>query len=225
VKLAIFDVDGTLVDSQAMIAASLTAAFRAEGLAVPERSRMMSIVGLSLVDAMTALAPDHETATAHERLAAAYKEAFWQHRAQGLHTETLFPGAEALLLTLRARGDVALGIATGKSRRGVAHLIEKHGWEGWFATVQTSDDHPSKPHPSMVVTALAETGLPPAAAIMIGDTSFDIAMARAADVGAAGVSWGNHPAAELTAAGAHSISNDFKELERHLESIWQERMR
>ncbi len=223
-KLAIFDVDGTLVDSQAMIAASLTAAFTAEGLAVPERSRMMSIVGLSLVDAMAALAPEEEGAT-HERLAAAYKEAFWQHRAKGEHTESLFPGAEALLTTLRARDDVALGIATGKSRRGVAHLIEKHGWEGWFATVQTSDDHPSKPHPSMVVTALAETGLAPAAAIMIGDTSFDIEMARAASVGAAGVAWGNHPPAALTTAGAHTIANDFNELERQLESLWQERMR
>ena len=223
-RLAIFDVDGTLVDSQAMIAASLTAAFTAEGLAVPERSRMMSIVGLSLVDAMAALAPTEEAAR-HERLAAAYKEAFWQHRAQGEHTETLFPGAEELLAKLRARGDVALGIATGKSRRGVAHLIEKHGWEGWFSTVQTSDDHPSKPHPSMIVAALAETGLPPAATIMIGDTSFDIAMARAADVGAAGVAWGNHSATELTQAGAHTISNDFKELERHLDSLWQERLR
>ncbi len=223
-KLAIFDVDGTLVDSQAMIAASLTAAFTAEGLNVPERSRMLSIVGLSLVDAMAVLAPEHEAAR-HERLAAAYKEAFWQHRSRGEHTETLFPGAEELLVKLRARGDVALGIATGKSRRGVAHLIEKHGWDGWFTTVQTSDDHPSKPHPSMVVTALAETGLDPAAAIMIGDTSFDIAMARAAGVGAAGVAWGNHKPAELTKSGAHSIANDFNELERQLESLWQERMR
>lgn len=223
-RLAIFDVDGTLVDSQAMIAASLTAAFEAEGLAVPERGRMMSIVGLSLVDAMASLAPDQE-ATAHERLAAAYKEAFWQHRANGEHTESLFPGAEDLLAKLRARGDVALGIATGKSRRGVAHLIEKHGWAGWFATVQTSDDHPSKPHPSMVVTALAETGLAPSAAIMIGDTSFDIEMARAAGVGAAGVAWGNHKPVELTKAGAHTIANDFNELERQLESLWQERMR
>lgn len=156
-KLAIFDVDGTLVDSQAMIAASLTAAFSAEGLALPQRSRMMSIVGLSLVDAMAALAPDHGAA-GHQRLAAAYKEAFWQHRARGEHTEELFPGAHELLLKLRARDDVALGIATGKSRRGVAHLIERHGYEGWFATIQTSDDHPSKPHPSMIVTALAETG-------------------------------------------------------------------
>ena len=220
-KLAIFDVDGTLVDSQAMIAASLTAAFRAEGVTVPERSRMMSIVGLSLVDAMAVLAPGQE-AVGHERLAAAYKEAFWQHRANGEHTETLFPGAEELLVKLRARGDTALGIATGKSRRGVAHLIEKHGWEGWFATVQTSDDHPSKPHPSMITMALNETATAATQTIMIGDTSYDIAMARAAGVWAAGVAWGNHPPAELTPAGAHSIANNFTELERQLDSLWQE---
>lgn len=220
-KLAIFDVDGTLVDSQAMIAASLTAAFRAEGIAVPERSRMLSIVGLSLVDAMAALTPG-EDHTTHERLAAAYKRAFWEHRSRGEHTETLFPGAEELLVKLRARGDVALGIATGKSRRGVAHLIEKHGWDGWFATIQTSDDHPSKPHPSMIATALSETATAATKTIMIGDTSYDIEMARAAGVRAAGVSWGNHAAAELTKAGAHTISHDFNELERHLDSLWQE---
>lgn len=223
-KLAIFDVDGTLVDSSTMIAASLTTAFRAEGLPVPDRSRMMSIVGLSLVEAMKALAPDHAHAV-HERLGAAYKQAFWEHRAAGNHTEDLFDGAHALLEKLRARGDVLLGIATGKSRRGVAHLIEKHGYEGWFTTVQTSDDHPSKPHPSMIVTALSDTGLSPEAAIMIGDTSYDIAMARAAGVGAAGVGWGNHAPDELVKAGAHTISNDFKELEQHLESLWQERMK
>lgn len=220
-KLAIFDVDGTLVDSSAMIAASLAAAFEAERLTVPERGRMMSIVGLSLVDAMRVLAPGHEHVV-HERLAAAYKQAFWEFRAKGENTEELFPGAHDLLAKLRARDDVVLGIATGKSRRGVAHLLAKHGYEGWFATVQTSDDHPSKPHPSMIVTALAETGLDPATTIMIGDTSYDIGMARAAGVKAAGVAWGNHPAAELASAGAHTISNDFKELEQHLEQLWQD---
>lgn len=222
-KLAIFDVDGTLVDSSAMIAASLTAAFLAVGLPVPDKARMMSIVGLSLVEAMKALAPE-EAHAMHERLAAAYKQAFWDHRASGEHTEHLFDGALPLLTSLRARDDVVLGIATGKSRRGVAHLLEVHGLVGWFTTVQTSDDHPSKPHPSMIVTALAETGLAPSAAIMIGDTSFDIAMARAAGVGAAGVAWGNHEAAELAQAGAHCISNDFNELDKHLQSLWQERM-
>ncbi|MFN4141290.1 HAD-IA family hydrolase [Aestuariivirga sp.] len=223
-KLAIFDVDGTLVDSSAMIAASLTSAFRAEGLPMPERARMMGIVGLSLLEAMKALAPEQEPA-AHERLAAAYKQAFWEHRARGEHTEALFEGAHELLARLRSRSDVVLGIATGKSRRGVAHLIEKHGYEGWFATVQTADEHPSKPHPSMLAAALSETGLAPGAAVMIGDTSYDIAMARAAGVWAAGVAWGNHAAAELGKAGAHSIANDFKELELQLDSLWQENVR
>jgi phosphoglycolate phosphatase len=224
VKLAIFDVDGTLVDSGAMIAASLTTAFEAEGLTVPERTRMTGIVGLSLIEAMKALAPEQDHAV-HERLGAAYKQAFWEHRAAGNHTEDLFEGAHALLSKLRSRGDVLLGIATGKSRRGGAHLIGKHGYEGWFATVQTSDDHPSKPHPSMIAAALSETGLMHHSAIMIGDTSYDIAMARAAGVGAAGVAWGNHAPDALAAAGAHTISNDFIELEQHLEALWQERMR
>ncbi|WP_421694642.1 HAD-IA family hydrolase [Aestuariivirga sp.] len=221
-KLAIFDVDGTLVDSSAMISASITAAFEAEGLAVPDWVRMMSIVGLSLHEAMKALAPGEEQGT-HERLSAAYKQAFWEFREWGEHKEDLFPGALDLLVKLRAREDVLLGIATGKSRRGVSHLLEKHGLEGWFATVQTSDDHPSKPHPSMIVTALAETGLAPSAAIMIGDTSYDIAMAREAGVAAAAVSWGNHPAESLLTAGAHTIANDFKELEQQLEQLWQDR--
>lgn len=220
-KLAIFDVDGTLVDSSAMIAASLTTAFTAEGLPVPDRTAMMSIVGLSLVEAMATLMPG-ESRALHERLGAAYKQAFWDHRMAGNHTEDLFDGAHALLAKLHARDDVVLGIATGKSRRGVAHLIEKHGFEGWFATVQTSDDHPSKPHPAMIAAALSETGLEPSAAIMIGDTSYDMAMARAAGVGAAGVAWGNHPRQELLQAGAHTISNDFNALERDLDSLWQD---
>ena len=223
-KLAIFDLDGTLIDSRAMITASLDAAFAAAGVTPPERKHFMSYVGLSLRDVMRSLAP-HEEAHQHDRLVEAYKQAFQDLRAANRHPEDLFAGAHDLLVKLRARDDVLLGIATGKSRRGVTHVIEKHGYDGWFTTIQTADDHPSKPHPSMIVAALAETGLEPQAAVMIGDTSFDIEMARAAGAGAAGVSWGNHQVAELQRAGAHTIANDFNELEQHIESLWQERMR
>lgn len=222
-KLAIFDVDGTLVDSRALITASLISAFRAEGVAVPEHEAMLSIVGLSLLEAVRALSPSLGPAM-HERLAAAYNQAFWAHSAAGTHTEHMFPGAHDLLAKLRARHDVLLGIATGKSRRGFAHLAGQHGYEGWFATIQTADDHPSKPHPAMISAALAETGLAPAAAIMIGDTSYDMEMAHAAGAGALGVAWGNHPTSELQRAGAHHIANDFSELEHQLESLWQERL-
>lgn len=222
-KLAIFDVDGTLVDSRAMITASLEAAFQQTGVTPPDRSRFLSIVGLSLIEAMRALVPDADPAD-HTRLAEAYKQNFWDIRASGKHTEDLFDGARDLLAKLRRREDVILGIATGKSRRGIAHLVEKHGFENWFATVQTADDHPSKPHPAMITAALAETGLEPAAAIMIGDTSYDMEMARAAGAGAIGVIWGNHERPLLEQAGAHLISNDFRELEQHLEQLWQERL-
>lgn len=222
-KLAIFDVDGTLVDSSAMITGSMADAFVSLGLAPPGRERTLSIVGLSLPDAMKALVPGGQ-AELHQRLGEAYKQAFWANRASGAHSEELFPGARELLEKLRQRNDVILGLATGKSRRGVDHLIAHHGFEGWFDTVQTADDHPSKPHPSMIVAALAKTQLPATAAVMIGDTSFDMEMARAAGVGAAGVAWGNHDVATLGRTGAHTISKDFNELESHLESLWQERV-
>lgn len=222
-RLAIFDVDGTLVDSRSMITAAMARAFADVGIAAPDQDRMLSIVGLSLVVAMATLTPDESAAT-HRRLGDAYKQAFWNLRLSGAHPEDLFNGARDLLEDLRGRG-VVLGIATGKSRRGVDHLIASHGFENWFGTVQTSDTHPSKPHPSMIVTALAETGCDLSATIMIGDTSFDMSMARQAGVAAAGVAWGNHPAAELEAAGAHRVSKDFKQLALDLEALWEERGR
>jgi phosphoglycolate phosphatase len=223
VRLAIFDVDGTLVDSRSMITAAMTRAFADVGIAAPDQDRMLSIVGLSLVDAMAALTPDESAAT-HRRLGEAYKQAFWDIRLSGTHPEALFNGARDLLEDLQGRG-VVLGIATGKSRRGVDHLIASHGFENWFQTVQTSDTHPSKPHPSMIVAALAETGCEPAATIMIGDTSFDMSMARQAGVAAAGVAWGNHPVAELESAGAQRVARDFKQLALDLEALWEERGR
>lgn len=219
-KLALFDVDGTLVDSRAMITASLTASLTAENLAVPPQKKLLSIVGLSLADAMRALVPESDDAQV-QRLAATYKEAFWQFRASGEHAEDLFRGARELLEELRTRDDVILGIATGKSRRGITHLLEAKGMDGWFATIQTSDDHPSKPHPSMVIQSLSETNTKSSQTIMIGDTTYDIEMARSGGVKAIGVTWGNHQADELARAGAHILVNDFNELRDGLASLWQ----
>lgn len=223
-RLAIFDVDGTLVDSQAMIVASLTAAFTAEDLEPPPRADMLSIVGLSLVNAMGRLAPA-VTADCHAKMAETYKNAFWGFRESGAHPENLYDGAQDTLEALRIKKDVLLGIATGKSRRGINHLIGKHRWDGWFASIQTSDHHPSKPHPSMVIQALAETGCEPHEAVVIGDTSYDMEMARAAGVGAIGVTWGNHPESELKRAGAHAIVGNFSDLCGTINLVWQDRCR
>jgi phosphoglycolate phosphatase len=220
-KLAIFDIDGTLMDSQAMILASLTAAFTAEELPLPSRAEMLGIVGLSLVKAMSVLRPDDE-ALRHDRLAEAYKQAFWSYRADKSYPEIPFDGALDLLRRLQD-SNVLIGIATGKAQRGVRHIIDQFGLEGVFATIQTSDDAPSKPHPGMILQAMADCGAMPEDTVMIGDAVFDIDMAHAAGVRAIAVSWGFQPLSSLERAKPYAIVNNFKELEDALAALWQER--
>lgn len=217
-RLVIFDVDGTLVDSQDHIHAAMTAAFDAEGLLVPPRAEVLSIVGLSLPEAVARLVPDLAD-NRRDRIVAAYKASFAPLRGEA--RAPLYPGARAALLALQARGDVALGIATGKSRRGLDHLLAAHDLAGLFVTMQVADDHPSKPHPSMVEAALDEAGVAAADAVMVGDTTFDMAMARAAGVEALGVGWGYHPPADLTRAGASQVLGTYDALLPALDRIWR----
>lgn len=209
-RLIIFDCDGTLVDSQASIVACVQAAFAAEGLPPPAASAVRRIVGLSLEPALMALLPAPDPLRAH-RLALGYKEAFLEHRASPAYHEPLFPGTRELLDSLLAKG-LLLGIATGKAMRGLRFVLEHHGLADRFVTLQTADLHPSKPHPAMVEAAMAETGVPRSATMVVGDTTFDVLMARAAGALPVGVSWGNHPAEELTAVGAVRVLDRFDEL-------------
>lgn len=199
-RLVIFDVDGTLVDSQGDIHAAMSAAFAAENLPLPDRAAVLSIVGLSLPMAMARLLPDAPEAQ-NARLVEAYKDSYASLRrsAPVSQTSPLYPGAAEVLAALQADPWTLLAIATGKSKRGLDKLIEGHGLEGVFVSQQVSDFHPSKPHPSMIETCLSDTGVPPERAVMVGDTTYDMDMARAAGIGAIGVSWGYHPAAELQA--------------------------
>jgi phosphoglycolate phosphatase len=210
VRLVVFDLDGTLVDSQATIVACAQAAFATEGLTVPTAEAIRRIVGLSLAQAMTVLLGRDEPLLA-SRMAEHYREAFFVHRQRPEFDEPLFPGVVELLELLAGRGH-CLGIATGKAMRGLKAVLERHGLEQYFTTLQTADLHPSKPDPSMIRAALAEAGAAPDEAVMVGDTSYDILMARAAGITAIGVAWGNHPAAELTAAGADHVLGRFGEL-------------
>ncbi len=216
-RLVLFDVDGTLVDSQASIVAAMTATFEAARLPVPERARLLSIVGLSLDHAMRHLAPD---APSHDALVDGYKQAYHEQRLRegSEKGSPLYPGALDALKYLDAAPDTLLGVATGKSQRGLEALLNAHGLGQMFVTRQVADHHPSKPHPSMIETAMAETGVDRQATVMIGDTSFDMDMAAAAGVAGIGVSWGYHERAALNKA--HSVIDGFADLPAALGQIW-----
>lgn len=210
-KLIVFDCDGTLVDSQQLIVDAMQRAFVGEGLVSPERAAILKTVGLSVPEAMQLLAPS----IGYERqirLAAAYREWCLALRRNGPAREPMFAGADALLRRLAAQENILLGIATGKSRRGVNRMVETEGLHGIFATIQTADDAPSKPHPAMLHQAMQETGTRPEDAVMIGDSTFDMAMAVSAGVLPVAVSWGYCAARALKRAGARQIARNFAEL-------------
>ena len=215
-KLVVFDVDGTLVDSQSIIVAAQQMTFAAHGLEPPNRERALSIVGLSLAEAFVALAGAKAPI---EDLVATYREVSATLRRDPEHAELLFPGAAECVAALRRRDDVLLGIATGNSQQGVARLIDSFGWQGVFASIQTADDAPSKPHPAMILQAMRETGAAPHETVMIGDSSYDMAMARAAGVLPVGVSWGFQPTAALAEAAAGLIVDSYAELSAVLQDF------
>lgn len=214
VRLAVFDCDGTLSDGQAGVCDAMEVAFAAAGLAAPDRHRVRRTVGLSLPVAIRRIAPnlpEEEQAAAVE----AYKEAFRRSRVEGTLSEPLYEGVAELLGRLKARGWV-LGVATGKSDRGLKSCLVTHGVFDLFATMQTADRHPSKPDPSMLETAMEEAHAAPADTVMIGDTAFDMAMARAAGCRALGVAWGYHTTEELLDSGAEAVATTPQQLEELL---------
>lgn len=209
-RLAIFDCDGTLVDSQADICAAMDAAFRAAGLLPPERQLTRRVVGLSLHEAMRQLHPEGENHE-HASLTELYKDAFRARRAAGAVAEPLYDGIAALIEELAGQG-WQLAVATGKSDKGLAHCLATHGLTGHFISLQTADRHPSKPDPSMIEQCIADAGADRARTAMIGDTVYDIHMGVNAGVRCFGVDWGYHETNELLEAGAEAVATSIEDL-------------
>lgn len=218
-RLVVFDCDGTLIDSQHMIVAAMAHAFAEHGLAELPRAQVLSIVGLSLDEALFALIP-HEEEGKRRRITEAYKDAFYHLRSRPELAEPLFPGTREAIEAAAAREGVLLGIATGKSQRGLRHMLEMHDLARFFVTLQTADDAPSKPHPAMLEQAMREAGAAPRDTVLVGDTTYDILMAGAAGAHALGVDWGYHGAGELTGAGAGRVLSHFDELAPALDMLW-----
>jgi phosphoglycolate phosphatase len=217
-RLIVFDMDGTLIDTHELIAEHMRATFAGAGLAVPEALAMRRVIGLSLPVAMGQLAVS-EDGVLIDRLVADYKEFYRASHVENGHREPLFPGAMAALARLRAQPETVLGIATGKGLSGVHRILARHGLSEYFTTLQTPDHNPSKPHPGMLLRAMAETGGLPAETVMIGDTVFDIELANGAGVPSIGVSWGYHEAHELEKAGAKVLIDRYDQLDAAIEQV------
>ena len=218
-RLILFDCDGTLIDSQHMIVAAMEHAFTENGVPPLPRERVLSIVGLSLNEAIAHLLPEVEE---ERRLAVTrtYRDAFFDLRSKPELSEPVFEGMPAVLDALSREENLMLGIVTGKSDRGLEHILGLHDLRHYFVTLQTADRHPSKPHPGMVHAALRETGAEAANTLVVGDTTFDMEMARAAKAGALGVSWGYHPSDDLVRAGAHDVIHAVEALPARFSDWW-----
>lgn len=210
IRLVVFDCDGTLVDSQHLIVEAMSAAFQSHGLPAPPADAVRHVVGLSLVEAVAGIAPA-AAPTECAAIATTYREAFQALRQRPELTEPLYDGARETLAGLDARGHL-LGLATGKSRRGVEAVLAHHGLRDLFVSIQTADLHPSKPHPAMLERAMVETGSRADETVLVGDTVYDMEMARAAGVRPIGVAWGYHPVEALEHAGATAVIERFDRL-------------
>jgi phosphoglycolate phosphatase len=201
--LVLFDVDGTLIDSSRIIIGAQELTAEALGLPFPGRERGLAVVGLSLDIALAEL---FGNSVAPDEMSATYKHIFNGLRGSEGYEEPLFEGISDLLAELDREPGLQLGIATGKTNRGLDHLVALHGWDALFVTRQTAETAPSKPHPAMIQQAMAATGASASRTVMIGDSVHDMRMARAAGVTAIAVSWGFQPPALLVEAGADLVA-------------------
>ncbi|MEO1661627.1 MAG: HAD-IA family hydrolase [Pseudomonadota bacterium] len=218
-KLAIFDLDGTLVDSRQIIQAAMVRSFEENGLTPPVYEQTRKIVGLGLAQACQILAPDLSSARL-DHLVESYRQSFVALRAEGQGFEPLYDGARATVERLSAEGWL-LAIATGKARRGVVSFFEQHHMEHFFDTSWCADDGPGKPHPHMCDQAMAALGAEPEQTLIIGDAIHDIRMGLNAGIHTLGVSWGFGAASELEAEGAHEVHHDFAALNASLDQFAQ----
>ena len=214
-KLALFDCDGTLVDSAGLIHETMRRTFDKFGRPEPRFEDTKAIIGLSLDIAIARMQGRQHVEQDDIDMTAHYKSLFSIVRQDLDYREPLFPGIREMIDTISGRDDLLIGAVTGKSRRGLKLVMETHGFDAHFIVARTADDCPSKPHPAMVTECCDETGMNAADTIVIGDAVYDMQMAKAAGAKAIGVAWGYASVDELIANGADAIAYHPNEILRH----------
>jgi phosphoglycolate phosphatase len=215
-KLVLFDCDGTLVDSARLIHEVMDRTFVAFGHDRPEISATKSIIGLTL-DIAIARMLGREQADEQSVAMANYYKSIYADVRDGQNMEVpLFDDIKLLIETIAARDGILIGAVTGKSRRGLAHVLDVHALAPHFIVSRTADDCPSKPHPAMVTECCRETGVEPRDTLVVGDAIYDMQMAKAAGARAIGVAWGYAAVKDLLSSGADAIAHHPSDLLSHM---------
>ncbi len=214
-RLVIFDLDGTLIDSVALIVDVLNGAFADAGMVAPDEKTMRSVSGIALREAMQILAPG-ATQEQAAVIVASYRTRYLASEGK---REPMFDGAMAALDRLHADPETILAVATGKGYSGAVTLLTRHGVVERFNSIETPTHNLSKPDPQMIDTAIKKSGVSRKQVAMIGDTVHDMRMARRAGVKAIGVAWGYHEPVELREAGAEVVIERFDQLDAALDQL------
>jgi phosphoglycolate phosphatase len=212
--LLVFDWDGTLMDSEARITASMARAIEQLGMTPRAAVEIREVIGLGLPEAMTKLYPGGHR-DLHQALILGYRKQFL-HECQ--QPERLFEGAERVLRDLTERGFL-LAVATGKSRAGLDRALRTTATRHYFLATRSADEACSKPHPQMLEELMEELGVEPQQTLMVGDTEFDLEMARNAGVASLAASYGTHSLARLLALRPLATFADIRALPDLLDSL------
>lgn len=208
-SLVLFDLDGTLIDSAPDICDIMADAFLAAGETPPEDAEVRALIGLSQADMVTALTKDM-AADVRQKILCGYRLRYFD-LLDDIDVLPVYPGAAATLHLLSRMG-FAMGVATGKAQHSASRLLSEMNCLHHFHTLQCADSNVSKPAPSMVYRAMLETGRNACETILVGDSRYDMQMARAAGITAIGVSWGYTSVPDLLREGASAIAGNFDQL-------------
>ena len=217
-KLALFDYDGTIVDSAIMIVEGAIAAFRKCGLPDPDPKKVRENIGKPLAVALDFYMPPGYNISP-EQISEAYRDWYAEQGNLGLQNEPLYPGMFNLLQELKA-DDWLIGVATNKSRIGLTNGLAKHNLSDIFDITLTTDENIPKPDPEMAFTAMKELTVDRKYCVMIGDTINDIGLSVNAGVKSIGVLWGYNEKELLSSAGASYLVNNSTELSKLMKKIF-----